>query len=226
MILMNDNTSAFKSSEYDNKIIQTLPHYYDIYFQILDLIKTIKKDNNLSWLDVGCGTGSLISYALNKNLNIEEITLCDTSTQMLKIAQSKIDKSVNCINKSALDLDYHNTFDIVTSVQVNHYLNFEDRIKSIENSYNALKSNGIFFTVENFAPFTSMGENISLERWKEYQIRNGKSVEDSEKHISRYNKDYFPITITQHLDILKSCGFKAVEIFWLSYMQVGFYSIK
>lgn len=228
MISMNDNTSAFQSNDYDIKIIQTLPYYYEIYNQIIDLIKVIKKDRKISWLDIGCGTGSMAKIALD-NFNIEKIILCDTSIKMLEKSKLKLSNHEDIIdfeNNNALDLKYLNTFDVVTSIQVNHYLNYNDRILSIKNSYNALKNNGIFITFENFVPFTNIGKDISLNRWKDYQIRYGKSVQDSEKHISRYNKDYFPITITQHLDILKSCEFKAVEILWLSYMQVGFYAIK
>lgn len=228
MISMNDNTSAFQSNDYDSKIIQTLPYYYEICNQIIDLIKVIKKDSKISWLDIGCGTGNISKIALD-NLDIKNLTLCDTSAEMLKKSKLKLSSHLDIIkfdNKSALNLDYYNCFDVVTSIQVNHYLNYNDRIKSVKNSYNALKDTGIFITFENFAPFTSIGKNISLSRWKEYQIKNGKSVEDSKKHISRYNKDYFPINITQHLNILKSCGFKVVEILWVSYMQVGFYAIK
>lgn len=228
MIPMNDNKSAFQSNDYDNKIVQTLPYYYDFYNQVIDLIKTIKKNNNISWLDIGCGTGNMSKRALD-NFNIKNMVLCDTSIKMLELSKLKLLNYLNIIefkNKSALDLKYLNTFDVVTSIQVNHYFNFDDRIKSVQNSYNALKCDGVFITFENFMPFSSIGRDISLNRWKNYQISNGKSVKDSTNHISRCNQDYFPITITQHLDILKSCGFKVVEILWVSYMQIGFYAIK
>jgi tRNA (cmo5U34)-methyltransferase len=38
--------------------------------------------------------------------------------------------------------------------------------------------------------------------------------------------EYFPITVEEHLDLLRNCGFGAVEMFWYSYMQAGFYCIK
>ena len=36
----------------------------------------------------------------------------------------------------------------------------------------------------------------------------------------------FPITIEQHLEMLKNAGFKSVNILWVSYMQAGFWAIK
>jgi len=70
------------------------------------------------------------------------------------------------------------------TLQVNHYLNYNSRIISIQNSYDVLKNKGIFITFENFSPFTTMGEDISLDRWKEYQFKQGKSLEKASRHIN------------------------------------------
>jgi len=43
------------------------------------------------------------------------------------------------------------------------------------------------------------------------------------KHLKRFNKAYFPITISEHLDLLKQCGFSVAELFWYSYMQACHY---
>ena len=70
------------------------------------------------------------------------------------------------------------------------------------------------------------GKSIYLEKWKRYQMKQGKSPDEIRKHIDRYGKDYFPITWKEHLKLMKNSGFKAVEILWLSNMQVGFWGIK
>jgi tRNA (cmo5U34)-methyltransferase len=54
----------------------------------------------------------------------------------------------------------------------------------------------------------------------------GKSQEEVDKHLARFGVEYFPITIEDHLKLLKETGFKNVELFWCSYMQAGFYGIK
>ena len=66
--------------------------------------------------------------------------------------------------------------------------------------YAALKENGIFITFENFSPFTAIGEKVYLEKWKRYQLKHGKSLEECNKHIERYGKDYFPITLEEHIN--------------------------
>ena len=100
-------------------------------------------------------------------------------------------------------MEYTNAFDVVTAVQAFHYLSADERRKAIGKCYNALKSSGIFITFENFAPDTKIGTKLYLNRWKQYQISQGKTEQESQEHISRYGNDYFPITIDEHKKLLK-----------------------
>ena len=217
------NTTAFQSREYDRKIKQTLPYYEEFYNQIIDVVKCYF-DNKISWLDVGCGTGKMAELGLEVSTRI---VLLDNSGVMIASGRNQInsDKAAFVL-KSVNDMDYENEFDVITSVQVFHYLSGDERRTAIQKCYNALKSNGIFITFENFAPDTEMMKQIYLDRWKRYQINKGKSLEEAGRHIERYGKDYFPITIDEHKRLLNSCGFRSAELLWCSYMQVGILGVK
>ena len=67
---------------------------------------------------------------------------------------------------------------------------------------------------------------LYFQRWKAYQHSQGKSQEEADRHLQRYGKEYFPITIDEHIKILSDCGFRYSEIIWLSNMQVGIMGIK
>ena len=56
-------------------------------------------------------------------------------------------------------------------------------------------------------------------------MEQGKSLEESNKHIERYGKEYFPISLSENMKLMKNCGFKIVEILWLSNMHVGLWGI-
>lgn len=222
---MKDNVSAFSANEYNKKIKQTIPYYEDIYQQVIDIIQTLNIAN-IEWLDVGCGTGKMAEEAL-KHCDIKKLILCDTLLEMLHICENKFSvPNIKFIKKSIQELLYKEEFHVITTIQVNHYLKWEDRILAIRNCYNALKQNGVFITVENFAPSNEIIKNIFLERWKQCQIKNGKSEKESEQHINRYGVDYYPISIQNHITIMKQCGFNLVEVFWVSYMQIGLLGIK
>lgn len=222
---MKDNASAFNSTEYDEKIKRTLPYYEDFYKQVVDVVK-IHNQSALTWLDVGCGTGKMGDVALSK-LDIEQFVFCDSSSEMVSIAQKRFDvPNVSFLVSGIQELKYDSQFDVVTAIQVNHYLHKEERQRAVQNCYTALKSGGIFITFENFAPFSNLGKQLYLDRWKAYQLSQGKSLTECDNHISRYGNEYFPISISEHLDVMNKCGFKIVEVLWLSYMQIGLWGIK
>ena len=224
-MINTDNISAFSSKEYDPKIKQTLPYYEDFYKQVIELVK-VHNSKDLAWLDVGCGTGKMGSVAFG-NLELQKFVFCDCSEEMIQIVQNSFkDKKAEFLVSDVQKLSYVEEFDVVTAIQVNHYLYKDERRTVLQKYYEALKENGLFVSFENFAPFTDIGKRIGLEKWRNYQISQGKSPEESEKHIQRYGKDYFPITLTEHMELMQECGFKVVEILWLSNMQVGIWGMK
>lgn len=222
---MKDNDSAFNVSNYDEKIKMTLPYYEDFYKQVIDVVK-IQFDRPLRWLDVGCGTGKMAEAAFN-NVNIDRFVFYDNSKQMIETAQKRFrNKNADFIALSVQELDKSEEFDIATAIQVFHYLQREERTEAVRKCYNALRTNGMFITFENFAPFSEYGKGLFLNRWRQYQLSQGKSAGECDNHINRYGKDYFPISISEHLEVLNNCGFKGVEILWVSNMQVGLLGIK
>jgi tRNA (cmo5U34)-methyltransferase len=75
-------------------------------------------------------------------------------------------------------------------------------------------------------PFTARGIEIALKNWQRFQMDQGKSVEAADSHIKRFGIEYYPITIGEHLSLLKEAGFQVVELLWFSYVQAGFYAVK
>lgn len=68
------------------------------------------------------------------------------------------------IVSSILDLDRSNEFDVITAIQVFHYLHKTERMEAVEQCYKALSPNGIFITFENFAPYSEEGKKLYLKR--------------------------------------------------------------
>lgn len=216
---------AFSPEKYDKNIVATLPYYEEYFKQIIEIVQTAFHIP-IVWLDIGCGTGKMADMAI-RNLQVENMICCDNSPQMLKIAKERVRSSNIDFRESLIqNLLYDSDFDVITAILITHYLEYEERIVSIKNCYNALKKNGLFFTVENFAPSNDIFKRLYLERWKNYQYENGKSKEECQSHVLRYNTEYFPVTIMEQIHVLQECGFKNVEIFWCSYMQVGILGIK
>lgn len=123
---MNDNKSAFNSSDYDRKIRQTLPYYDQFYEQVIELVKIFRK-SAIRWLDIGCGTGKMGSVAF-ENVNLEKFVFCDSSEEMIRIAKERFRfHNSEFFVCDVQNLAYADEFDVITAIQVNHYLRIDER---------------------------------------------------------------------------------------------------
>lgn len=221
-----DNTSAFNSNTYDENIRKVIPMYDEIYEQIFDLIKTYFGDTSIALLDTGCGTGSF-GYRARAELNLSDLMLCDPSKDMMECVRKKMlgkKYSSKCVGSQ--DMDFKNRFDVVTAIQSHHYFDKHTREKAVMNCFDALKEGGLFICFENTAPFSETGKTILLDRVENFQLGQGRTEEEVKEHRARYGKEYFPLNIKEHIELLERAGFKTAEVFWMSYMQCGFYAIK
>ncbi|MCR5105857.1 MAG: class I SAM-dependent methyltransferase [Eubacterium sp.] len=225
---MKDNTSSYNSSIYDANITNVLPYYLEFHGQVIDVAKMITRENKakVKWLDTGCGTGTLALRALGEIPDIE-FTLCDPSKGMLEIAKEKLSGKNIHFNTVASDaLSYKNEFNIVTAIQSHHYYDIDTRVIAVKKCYEALKEDGIFMTFENIKMSTEESDAIALKRWGQFLLDHGWTPEGVKAHQARRGTEMFPITIEQHLEMLKNAGFKSVNILWVSYMQAGFWAVK
>ncbi len=223
---MSNRKAAFSAESYARDILNTIPYYDEVYNQIADVVSIVFLNKPVSWLDIGCGNGKMAKVALEQ-CNVEKMICTDRSSAMLEVARQKISSSyVEFLKLPMEGIDYDSQFDVITSILVNHYLAYEERMIAVRKCYNALKKEGIYITFENFAPRDETTKKLYLKRWEKYQYSKGKSIKECEEHLSRYGTEYFPITIQEQIKILKECGFRSIEIFWCSYMQVGILARK
>ncbi len=202
---MTDNKSAFAVNRYDENVRKVIPFYDEIYEQIFSVIQ---------------------AHCLER-LNLSELVLCDPSEKMLADAREKLnDQPCEFYCVGSEKLDFENRFDVVTAIQSHHYFDRATRETAVKNCFKALKSGGIFICFENTAPFTKCGVSNMLKRLEDFEIKAGRTPEEVRSHSARYDREFFPITIAEHLELLRQTGFAVAELFWHSYMQSGFYAVK
>ena len=216
-----------RAKEYDLNVERTVPFYSEYYRQTIDLVQSLPAKGG-KWLDTGCGTGAFVSLAL-KTFHTFEFVLCDPSEAMIEESKRKLHGAngvADIILCGSHHMRFQREFDIITAIQCHHYMRHDDRIAATKNCLDALKDDGVFIFFENFAPHDEYAKKTVLDRWGRYQKAHGKSDEEVADHISRYGKNYFPLTIEEHYALLRDTGFSHWGIFWLSYMQAGLYAVK
>jgi tRNA (cmo5U34)-methyltransferase len=222
-----DNATAHPASEYDKNIRKSIPFYDQLHEATINVVSSYRNDPMI-WLDVGCGTGTLIEKAYDV-FPTTRFILADPSAAMLDLAAAKLNgKDRVTIQKpvAAGQLVLTEQADVVSAIQSLHYLDINRRRQAVQNCYRLLRTGGIFVTFENIRPLTEKGTEVGKSNWQHYEVRAGKSVEEARKHVERFGVEFFPITIEEHLRLLREASFKVVELLWYSYLQAGFYCIK
>ncbi len=208
-----DNTTPHLATTYDNQVVRTIPYHNCFHDETINIVKAIMPDPK-SWLDTGCGTGTLVSRCM-KIFPDTMFLLADPSREMLNEAKIKLltypDNRIKFLEPVAtqnISLEKNLHLDIVTAIQAHHYLSGEERKISTEVCYQILKRGGLFITFENIRPLTDTGIEAGKQNWSNYQLSKGKNRDQVEEHIKRFDIEYFPITIKEHLDLYQGCGFK------------------
>jgi len=226
-----DNSTPHSSGKYDSEVLRTIPFYRQFHLETIDLIRTIKPDVAV-WIDTGCGTGYLAEQAA-PIFPHTRFLLADPSQAMLDLARTRLASfpSENIVFLEALRSEeladaVTVTPQVVSAIQCHHYGSRESRRLATLACQRVLAPGGVYVTFENIRPDTPHGVEIALERWLRFQREAGRSPEDVEEHRRRFDRNYFPIAVAEHLDLLRDTGFTTVGLFWLSQMQAGFYGIK
>jgi len=226
-----DNTTPHKAAHYDVDVRKTVPFYDQFYSQTIDLVKSARPNAKV-WLDTGCGTGWLVGEAFKHFPNTLFI-LADPSQSMLDEAKTKLTSlppsQVRFLAPAGTEniaLDDNTRPDVITTIQAHHYLDATIKRIATQKCYDMLADGGIYITFENIHPYTEQGVKIGFDTWKRYQLAQGRDEKTVDDHIKRFDKAYFPISVTTHIELLRECGFGAAELLWYSHMQAGFYAIK
>ena len=139
-----DNHAWFQewANEYDTTLGKLKRHH-----EMLDQVvreSGIQRDDQV--LDIGCGTGLLsLKFLAKADCTI---TAIDSSPQMLRIFEEKIEKfnlaeKIHCEQKSAEDTDFMpDRFDIIAATVSLHHVKFKEPV--IKNIYDCLKGGGRF----------------------------------------------------------------------------------
>jgi len=227
----SDNKTPYKASEYDKNVKETIPFYELFHNETIDLVKSLKPQAKC-WLDTGCGTGFLVWKAFPQFPRTFFI-LADPSKEMILQARERLrsfpsDRIRFIDSAGSEDLPGMLTEqpEVITAIMCHHYLKPEQRRNAVKVCFDSLAPGGIFITFENIYPDSERHLEIGLHRWKEFQLSQGRNAETVEKHLERFNKEYFPIRASEHIKLLTKCGFSTTGMFWYSQMQAGFYAIK
>jgi ubiquinone/menaquinone biosynthesis C-methylase UbiE len=220
-----DNREWFQdwANEYDNTLGKVKRHH-----TLLDLVvrvSGIKRNDRI--LDIGCGTGLLsLKFLTKKDCTI---TAIDSSAQMLKIFEEKIEQfnlkeKIHCVQTSAEDMDFRPAqFDIIAATVALHHVKSKGPV--INNIYASLKDGGRFVIGEIDVDTTGrLDDPRRLVRILNFlsdelvrAMKDGgvqafeRMYDNGKKHI--LNDGEYCIGFSQWTKLCRNAGFNNVEVY-------------
>lgn len=152
----------------------------------LSILPELNLQENTKILDVGCGNGRLLFKlaAFLSNCELHGIANNPRQIQKNQVRNSYKNLSFHCSPSDALPYE-NEYFDIVMCANALHQ--FPQRVRSLDEMYRVLKSNGDLYLLEG----------IRDDKWKsklEKILRQSKFIRPEKKYLARtalFSKSYF-----------------------------------
>ena len=212
-------------TELERGMAKRIVGYEVLMVKVSDTVHEHVRDPHI-WLDTGCGTGGLIRGNLSR-FPMTQFVLADPSSRNIETAKEYMHGEQRClyVTKPTHELNFGDrTLDVITAMFCHHYYeDIEEKKAALRNCCRMLKDGGIFITAEH----VRHDDQISADKeWVEFMTGAGLPKEFAEEMASRRDKEYFPMTGSAIIALLKECGFRTAETFWSTCSDIGIVALR
>lgn len=183
-----------------------------------------------SLLDIGCGAGNYSLKILERLPNLD-VTLLDLSRPMLKRAverlSSRTSGKITAIQRDIREAQIgESEFDIICAAAVLHHLREEKEWQQVfSRIYAALKPGGSFWISDIITHSNARVQSIMWQRYGEYLSRL-KDDAYRDEVFAYIEKEDSPRSLLFQVDLLRSVGFKDIEVLHKNCCFATFGAIK
>ncbi len=180
------------ANKYENDIYSLKDRYpFAGYFDVIEHIKTTLKTNNISSiLDLGVGTGLMLSKIIGDTMH--RYKGCDFSPKMVHYAKERLSSGtlfVHDIRKPEIPTELvGQSFGLVYSAYTFHHFNTETKIEIIKTYMDLLEANGKFLLAD-----ISFDNEAALNQTKKEEGDRW----DAEEDMGYFRKEEFMTALRQ-----------------------------
>ena len=203
---------VFKNKEIHEKLVRAIP---------------FDKDKELKILDLGCGTGYGMSFALGLFTN-SIITGIDFSPRMIKKARknlSDFSERIKLIEANFNDIDFKEKYDSIISIAAIHNSTHDKKKKLFEKIFDSLKEKGVFVNGDFYEHESKEINEQNKAVYKKFLEKNlsGNELKVWLRHA--FEED-LPMFLSEQFTILKEIGFSNIKLLWLYNNQALYLAYK
>ena len=213
---------------FDKHISKSIPLYNQGH-EIITRLSSFFADNNSTFYDLGCSTGTLIkkidTYNSSQKLNIIGI---DSQKKMILIAKKKNLKNYNKVNFKCSDIlkFKFKKSDLITSYYTIQFLKPKNRQVLFNKVYKSLNWGGGFIFFEKVRAPDARFQDMMNQIYQEYKIDNGINEKQVINKSLSLRNVLEPYSSEENKKYLKRAGFKDFMTIMKSHSFEGFLAIK
>lgn len=197
---------------------------YEEFHELISKMSKFFIENDTNVLDIGTSTGELLKKLFCPNRKCKYIGI-DNKAAMVNKAIEKLGDEFFIENVDIKDYQISNC-SVITMVLVLQFLKISDRQDVINKVYSALNEGGAFFFVDKIRTENVMINDIYNDLYYDFKLRKGlKSNEILQKNKSLRGIQK-TMSLDENLNIIKTAGFKNIDIFMKYNNFIGILAIK
>ena len=200
-----------EANEFDEIIRKLIPDYDQMIDMLVSIIP-FAADRRFSVIDLGCGTGA-VSKAVVKKYPNAVLTCVDISEIMLHLAKTNLGDQTECIQADLNHFEFRQQYDlIVSSLALHHLKTADDKLAVYKRIYLALKPEGQFINIDVVLGSNDALQRVYTSKWEAFLSERNTREEIENKWLPNSDAEDYPAPMMTHLDMMKSCGFKDIDI--------------
>ena len=213
---------------FDEHITKSVPLYNQGH-DIITKLSSFFLEENSTFYDLGCSTGTLIKKidAYNPSLKLSIIGI-DLQKKMILRAKKKNLKNYNKVNFKCLDISKikFKKSDLITSYYTIQFLKPKNRQVLFNKVYKSLNWGGGFIFFEKVRAPDARFQDMMNQIYQEYKIDNGINEKQVINKSLSLRNVLEPYSSEENKKYLKRAGFKDFMTIMKSHSFEGFLAIK
>jgi tRNA (cmo5U34)-methyltransferase len=218
---------------FDDMVGRSVPFYAELQRMLSDLALQFTPSQDGRICDLGCSTGTTIDLILS-NPSCPASTHAfgvDNAPAMLDQAREKLDPHVRShrVTLIAADLDGELQLPSVNVVLMNWTLQFVRPIHReglLRRIYASLRPGGALLMSEKVLVEDSLLNRMYIELYYRYKAKQGYTAEEIQRKRESLENVLVPYRVEENVELLKRCGFSAVDTCFRWFNWAAFVAIK
>lgn len=204
---------------FDDMFSRSIPQYDVMRRSVHDVASSffVKKTEVI---DIGASRGESAARLIDEHGAQGRYLLVETSKPMLDVLRARFKGLIECSVVQVLDLDLRSGFpaadgaSVVQSVLTLQFTPIEHRLRILRDCWRALRPGGAMILVEKILGDSADIDALLVKRHLQMKSEGGYSQEEIDRKRLSLEGVLVPVTARWNEEMLRSSGFREVDVFW------------